>query len=89
MDIKVIMAAFTTLFLAEFGDKTQLAVFSMAASTKKPWAVFLGAAAALAVVTGIGVLVGESVSRLVPESVIRRSAAALFVAIGVWMWVRP
>lgn len=89
MDFKVILAAFATLFLAEFGDKTQLAVLSMAAATRKPWAVFLGAVAALAVVTGIGVLVGESVARLVPEAVIRRAAAALFVAIGIWMWVRP
>ncbi len=89
MDMKILAAAFTTLFLAEFGDKTQLAVISMVASTRKPWPVFLGAVAALAVVTGIGVLFGEGLQRLVPEAVLRRAAAALFIAIGVWMWARP
>lgn len=88
MDWRILTAAFTTLFLAEFGDKTQLAVITMAASTKKPWTVFLGAVAALALVTGLGVAVGESAARYVPETVMRRAAAALFVVLGVWMWVR-
>ena len=89
MDTKILLSAFATLFLAEFGDKTQLAVITLTASSGKPWAVFLGAAAALAAVTAIGVLLGQGAVRLVPEAVLRRSAAVLFVGIGVWMWVRP
>jgi len=86
MDFRVFATTFVTLFLAEMGDKTQLAAVSLAASTKRPLSVFLGGAAALAAVTGLGVLFGESLLRLVPEAYVRRGAALLFVAIGLFMW---
>ena len=89
MDTKILLSAFATLFLAEFGDKTQLAVITLTASSGKPWAVFLGAVSALAAVTAIGVLLGQGAARLIPEAVLRRAAAVLFVGIGVWMWARP
>jgi putative Ca2+/H+ antiporter (TMEM165/GDT1 family) len=89
MDWKLLLTAFSTLFLAEFGDKTQLAVVTLAASTRKPWPVFFGAVAALAAVTGLGVLFGEGAARWVPEAWLRRGAATLFIGIGVWMWARP
>ena len=75
-------------FLAEMGDKTQLAAVNLSASTKQPLSVFLGGTAALAAVTGLGVLFGEGIMRLVPEIYIRRGAAALFVGIGVFMWFK-
>lgn len=86
MDWRVAFTTFMTLFLAELGDKTQLAAISLTSSTKKPLSVFLGGTAALAVVTGLGVLFGDALLRVVPESYVRRGAAALFVGIGVWMW---
>ncbi len=86
MDWRVVLTTFTTLFLAELGDKTQLAAMSLSASTKKPLSVFVGGTAALAVVTGIGVLFGETLLRVVPAIVVRRGAAVLFVGMGVWMW---
>lgn len=86
MDRSVFFTTFATLFLAEFGDKTQLAVINLTASTRKPWPVFFGAAAALAAVTGIGVLFGEGLVRLVPPLLMRRGAAALFMGMGAWMW---
>lgn len=86
MDKAVFLSTFATLFLAEFGDKTQLAVITMTGSTRKPWPVFLGGAAALVAVTGIGVLFGEGLTRLVPPLILRRGAAALFVGMGAWMW---
>ena len=88
MDFKVISVAFLTLFLAEMGDKTQLAAVSMAASSGKPWSVFIGGSLALAAVTGIGVVFGEGLLRAVPEPLIRRCAAVLFVLIGGWMWFK-
>jgi putative Ca2+/H+ antiporter (TMEM165/GDT1 family) len=88
MDLKVFATTFVTLFLAEMGDKTQLAAVNLSASTKQPLAVFLGGSAALAAVTGLGVLFGEGLVRAVPEVYIRRSAAALFVGIGVFMWFK-
>ncbi len=87
MDIRVFATTFVTLFLAEMGDKTQLAAVNLSASTKQPLSVFLGGSAALAA-TGLGVLFGEGIVRVIPEVYIRRGAAALFVGIGVFMWFK-
>ena len=74
-----------TLFLAELGDKTQLAVITMTASTQSKIAVFLGAATALVVVTLVGVLVGGILSEYVPTEWLQRIVAAAFIVIGVLM----
>ena len=84
MSFRVFATTFATLFLAEMGDKTQLAAINLSASTRQPWAVFLGGTAALAAVTGLGVIFGEG--RVVPEGYIRRGAAMLFVGIGIFLW---
>lgn len=89
MDWKTFTAAFGTIFLAEMGDKTQLAAITMTASTRRPLSIFLGGALALTCVTAIGVFFGEGLVKLVPELVLKRVAAAAFVLVGVWMWVRP
>ena len=87
MDLRLIATTFTTLFLAELGDKTQLAVLSLTASSRQPLAVFVGAALALLAVTAIGVLVGEGVSRIVPPWLIQKAAALAFIAIGLFMFL--
>ena len=86
MDWKVFGATFTALFIAELGDKTQLAAISMTGKTGKPVAVFLGAVLALALVTFIGVVFGEALTRAIPVNYLERGAALLFVVIGVLMW---
>ena len=58
MDWRVLLTTFGVIFLAEMGDKTQLAAMTMSAQTKKPWAVFIAAAAALTAVSAIGVVAG-------------------------------
>ncbi|RMG01435.1 MAG: TMEM165/GDT1 family protein [Acidobacteria bacterium] len=85
MDWKAFLFAFTTLLLAELGDKTQLAVITMSANTKSKLAVFLGAALALVLVTLIGVLVGDLVSRYIPAELLHRIVAIAFIVIGVLM----
>ena len=85
MDIRLMMTAFSTLFLAEMGDKTQLAVLTLAASSKQPLAVFIGAGCALLAVTAIGVLVGGGLSRILPVWLLQKAAAAIFIAIGCIM----
>jgi Ca2+/H+ antiporter, TMEM165/GDT1 family len=77
--------AFGTLFLAEMGDKTQLAVITIAAQTRSPLSVFLGAALALALVSLIGVVVGSALGKYLPEDLLRKLAASAFIIIGVLM----
>jgi Ca2+/H+ antiporter, TMEM165/GDT1 family len=76
---------FGTLFLAEMGDKTQLAVITIAAQTRSPLSVFLGAALALALVSLIGVVVGSALGKYLPEDLLRKLAASAFIIIGVLM----
>ena len=67
------------------GDKTQLAAMTMAADSKKPWAVFLGASLALVAVSALGVLVGSLIGDYVPLVWVKRVAATAFIVIGVLM----
>jgi len=84
---QVLFLAFSTLFIAEMGDKTQLAVFSLVADSKAPLSVFIGASLALAVVTLIGVLFGGLVSKYVPTQYMKLGAGILFVGIGFYtLW---
>ncbi len=86
MDWKVLTSTFALLFVAELGDKTQLAVINMTCKHQKPWAVFLGATLALGAVTLIGVLGGQAVTRVVPAAILQKASAALFVVLGLLMW---
>lgn len=84
---QVFFLAFTTLFIAEMGDKTQLAVFSLVAESKAPLAVFLGASMALAAVTLIGVLFGGLVTRIIPVFYLKVGSGLLFLGIGAFtLW---
>ena len=83
MDWRVLLTSFGVIFLAEMGDKTQLAAMTMSAQSKRPWAVFIGASLALAAVSAIGVLVGTALSQYLPLEWIKRVAGAAFIVIGV------
>ena len=85
MDWKVFGTAFLTLFLAELGDKTQLAVITMTARSDSKVAIFLGASLALVLVSLLGVLVGGILSEYVPTEWLQRIVAAAFIIIGVLM----
>ncbi|NIA11006.1 MAG: TMEM165/GDT1 family protein [Nitrospiraceae bacterium] len=83
MDWKLFSVTFATVFLAEMGDKTQLATMALTGESKKMVTVFLGAASALVIATLIGVLVGGVLSRYVPENIIRKVAALFFILTGI------
>jgi putative Ca2+/H+ antiporter (TMEM165/GDT1 family) len=85
MDLRILLTTFGVIFLAEIGDKTQLAAMTMAAQTKRPWAVFIGASVALAAVSGLGVIVGSVIGDYVPLIWVKRTAAVAFIVIGVLM----
>lgn len=82
MDWRVFITTFGVIFLAEMGDKTQLAAMTLSAQTKRPWAVLIGASLALACVSAIGVVVGGVLSQYLPLEWIKRAAAIAFIVIG-------
>jgi putative Ca2+/H+ antiporter (TMEM165/GDT1 family) len=71
------------LFVAELGDKTQLAIFSLSSKHGTPWAVFVGGSLALTLVTGLGVVGGQGLCRIVPERVLLGVSAAAFIVMGL------
>ena len=77
------LRTFGIIFLAEMGDKTQIAAMTMAAEKKRPWKVFVAAAVALAAVSAIGVFVGTVLGQYVPSEWIKRTAGAAFIVIGI------
>jgi putative Ca2+/H+ antiporter (TMEM165/GDT1 family) len=83
MDWSGLVAAFGLVFVAELGDKTQLAVITQTCKHRRPWAVFFGASLALTAVTLIGALSGELLGRVIPQSVLRMVASAAFVIMGI------
>jgi len=85
MDWRMLFSTLGVLFLAELGDKTQLAVIAQTCRYRRPWAVFLGAGVALTVVTGLGVVAGQLAGWLIPGQWIRWVAAAGFLGMGVWL----
>jgi Ca2+/H+ antiporter, TMEM165/GDT1 family len=85
MDWKLAASAFSVVFLAELGDKTQLATLGLAASPGGRWAVFVGSAAALVTTSAIAVVAGAALGRAVPAVWLERAGGVLMVALGVWM----
>ena len=89
MDFKLLLTTFGTIFLAELGDKTQLATFAFSAESNSRLAVFLGSASALVLTSLLGVLFGAAVSRLMPPHYMKIGAGTLFIILGLWMLVFP
>ena len=85
MDPKLLAEVFAAVFIAELGDKTQLATMLFAADKAvSKWTVFTGASLALVLASGIGVLAGTVISEYVGPKVLHYVAGAGFIAIGVW-----
>lgn len=88
MDWKLLASTFGAIFLAELGDKTQLAALSLSAGSSSKWAVFLGSALALIATSAIAVGAGEAVSRFVSPLWLKRIAGVAFILMGVLFLVR-
>jgi putative Ca2+/H+ antiporter (TMEM165/GDT1 family) len=87
MEWKIFGTAFLTIFLAELGDKTQLAVITMTASTESKISVLVGASLALLLVTALAVLFGGLLSQYIPTEWLQRIVAVGFIAIGAFMLI--
>ena len=88
--LKIMLTAFGMVFLAELGDKTQLAILALATQSRAPWAVLLGAGSALLVSTVLAVGLGHFVFQVIPAGwtrAVHYAAGVLFILIGVWtLW---
>jgi len=87
MDLKIVFTAFWMIFLAELGDKTQLATLAFSAGSQSKLSVFLGSALALTLTSALAVLLGDAVSRVLPVKMVHIAAGGGFVVIGVLMIV--
>lgn len=86
MDLRVFVATFMGIFLAELADKTQLVGITMASKTAKPWAVFLGSVCAYALITGFSVWLGAFLGKYLQPQYLRFGGAAIFIFIGILMF---
>jgi len=88
MNWKLFFVTFASIFMAELGDKTQLATISFTADNAKfKWIVFCAAAGALVATTFLGVFFGHLITRYIPPKYIKIAAGALFVIIGLFMLI--
>ena len=71
-----------TVFLAELGDKTQLATVAISGTSNRPLAVFLGSSSALVLASLIGAVAGGSLSTVIPAEWLQLIAATGFLVIG-------
>jgi putative Ca2+/H+ antiporter (TMEM165/GDT1 family) len=88
LDWKIFLTVFATVFVAELGDKTQLATLLFAADKEVgKWLVFIGASLALIATSAIGVLAGGLVAQYVSPRMLQIVAGIGFIAIGLWtLW---
>jgi putative Ca2+/H+ antiporter (TMEM165/GDT1 family) len=88
MDLKLLGTVFTTIFIAELGDKTQLATLLYAANEDHPrWVVFAGSASALVLSSALGVAAGGLIAEYVSPRLLSSLAGLGFIAIGIWtLW---
>jgi putative Ca2+/H+ antiporter (TMEM165/GDT1 family) len=89
MDWKILSTVFVSVFIAELGDKTQLAMMLFASDKQiSKMTVFAGASLALVVTSAIGVLAGGVLSNYVSEKHLHYLAGMGFIAIGVWTLIK-
>jgi putative Ca2+/H+ antiporter (TMEM165/GDT1 family) len=84
----VFLTTVMAFFLAEMGDKTQLATIALAAHFHSIWAVTIGSTAGMMAANGLAALFGQKVMTAVPMKWIRVAASALFVLFGVMILLR-
>ena len=79
------LSTFGLIFLAELGDKTQIATLIRAAESKERVSVFLGSAGALITASLLAVVLGHELHRFLPQNYIKIGGGVLFIIFGAWM----
>ncbi|QNJ28973.1 TMEM165/GDT1 family protein [Synechococcus sp. A15-24] len=88
MDLSLLISTFLTVFLAELGDKTQLATVALSGTSDRPLAVFIGSSSALVLASLLGAMAGGSIASLIPTEWLQLVAAVGFLIIGSQLLLR-
>lgn len=81
--IKIIISTFFIVFIAELGDKTQLATMIMSSQSNSKLGVLLGSSLALICSSVLGVIIGSALNKYIPPNLIQLASGIAFVAIGI------
>jgi putative Ca2+/H+ antiporter (TMEM165/GDT1 family) len=81
--LKLILSTFLLVFIAELGDKTQLATMLLASQNESIWPIFIGSSLALVCSSLLGVFAGNLLSKYIPASYLQTGAAIAFIIIGI------
>jgi len=88
MDFQLLGLSFITVFLAEIGDKSQVAAIALGGSSKHPRAVFFGSTVALVLASFLGVIAGDGVAQFLPEKLLKAIAALGFAIMALrLLWI--
>jgi putative Ca2+/H+ antiporter (TMEM165/GDT1 family) len=80
------LSTFITIFLAELGDKTQLATLLMSAQSQNPWTVFAGAATALIATSLVGVLLGQWLGKVLSPRILERVTGIILAIVSILLF---
>ncbi|MDH4129408.1 MAG: TMEM165/GDT1 family protein [Spirochaetota bacterium] len=83
MDWKILFSTFGLIFLAELGDKTQIATLARTMESKSPLAVFIGSSLALMLASFLAVFVGTYLRKFIPLEYIGKAAGVIFIILGI------
>ena len=83
--INILITSFSTIFLAELGDKTQLATLILSAQSGRPLIVFMGAALALISTSLLGVLIGRWIANNLPRQRFTVVSGIVMLSLGIYL----
>ncbi len=86
--LALLASTFVTVFLAELGDKTQLAIVSISGTSNRPGAVFAGSSFALVLASLVGAAAGGSLSSVIPADALQLAASVGFLILGIRLILR-
>ncbi len=81
----IIITSFSTIFLAELGDKTQLATLILSAQSGRPLIIFIGAALALISTSLLGVLIGRWIANNLPRQRFTLVSGIIMLSLGIYL----
>ena len=84
----ILITSFSTIFLAELGDKTQLAILIISAQSGRPLIVFIGASLALISTSLLGVLIGRWIANNLPRERFTVVSGIVMLSLGVYLVIQ-